>query len=88
MKIEGTNYANINAYQKQTQKQINTKKETSKQDQLQISDQAKQMQETMKPDAARRKYVEQIKEAVSAGEYKVDPKTTAKKMIEFWTNQS
>ncbi|WP_053218573.1 flagellar biosynthesis anti-sigma factor FlgM [Virgibacillus senegalensis] len=88
MKINGTNQTNFNPYQKQLQKQAEVKKElTNKEDKIQISSQAKQLQETAKPDPARQQRVQEIKQAVESGEYNIDPKQTAKKMIEFWNNQ-
>ncbi|SDK03839.1 flagellar biosynthesis anti-sigma factor FlgM [Sediminibacillus albus] len=88
MKIQGPNHSNFNPYQKQMQKQADLKKElTNQADQLQISNQAKQLQETAKPDPARQERVQEIKQAVESGEYKIDPKQTARKMVEFWNNQ-
>ncbi|MBM7570248.1 flagellar biosynthesis anti-sigma factor FlgM [Aquibacillus albus] len=88
MKIQGPNHTNFNPYQKQLQKQAQISKETNKEDQLQISDQAKKLQEKDQPEAARKAHVDEIKQAVQSGNYRVDAKETAEKMINFWNKQS
>ncbi|WP_138419482.1 flagellar biosynthesis anti-sigma factor FlgM [Aquibacillus sediminis] len=88
MKIQGPNHSNFNPYQKQMQKQAEIKKEVNKNDQLQISNEAKKLQQNEKVDPARLERVEQIKQSVESGEYTVDPKQTAKKMLQFWNNQA
>lgn len=60
-------------------------KETTKKDQVEISSQAKQLQEAKKPNEQRAKYVQEIKNAVQSGEYKIDVEATARKMIDFFT---
>ncbi len=70
------------------QKQAEIKKEVNKNDQLQISNEAKKLQQNEKVDPARLERVEQIKQSVESGEYTVDPKQTAKKMLQFWNNQA
>lgn len=87
MKIYGSNQANFNPYQKQLQKQAEYKKEINQKDQLEISSQAKQLQEHTKPHTEREKYVQKIKNAVESGEYQVNHGKTAQKMIDFWSKQ-
>ncbi|MDL4839216.1 flagellar biosynthesis anti-sigma factor FlgM [Aquibacillus rhizosphaerae] len=88
MKIQGPNNSNFNPYQKQLNKQAEIKKDMqSKEDNLQISDQAKQLQGSDNPSALRQKHVDEIKQSVQSGQYKVDPQTTAKKMLNFWNSQ-
>ena len=87
MKIHGSNEANFNPYQKQIQKQAEYKKEMNQKDQLEISSQAKQLQEHAKPNAERANYVQKIKNAVESGDYQVNHEKTAKKMIDFWSKQ-
>lgn len=88
MKIQGPNHSNFNPYQKQIQKQQDVKVDSNQKDQLQISKHAQQLQENTKPDPAREKYVEQIKQAVDAGDYQVDAQKTAKKIVDFWNTQA
>ncbi|UFT98551.1 flagellar biosynthesis anti-sigma factor FlgM [Radiobacillus kanasensis] len=88
MKIQGPNHSNFNPYQKQIQKQHEIKQEITKHDKVQISNQAKQLQENTKPDPARLEKLEALKKAVDAGTYQVDAKETAKKMLDFWSNKA
>ncbi|MCT2537250.1 flagellar biosynthesis anti-sigma factor FlgM [Aquibacillus koreensis] len=88
MKIQGPNNSRINPYQKQMNKQAEIKKDVqNKEDKLQISDEAKRMQSSEEPSAARQKHVDQIKQSVQSGNYTVDPKLTAQKLLNFWNNQ-
>ncbi|WP_077624759.1 flagellar biosynthesis anti-sigma factor FlgM [Sediminibacillus massiliensis] len=89
MKIQGPNHSNFNPYQKQLQKQADIQKEaTNKEDKVQISNKAKELQESTKTDPARQQRIEELKQKVQSGEYNVDAKQTAKKMIDFWNNQA
>jgi len=85
MKIYGPNHSNFNPYKNHLKAQENINKEAVKKDQLEISTQAKQLQETEKPHPKRASYVQEIKNAYDSGEYKVDINQTAQKMIDFWT---
>lgn len=60
-------------------------KDVAKKDHVEISSQAKQLQELEKTNVQREKYVQEIKNAVQSGEYKVNAEETAKKMIDFFT---
>lgn len=85
LKINGTNPANFNPYNKQLNAQENLRKAKTRKDQLEISPQAKQLQEQEKPQPERAAYVEKIKKAYESEEYKVDFAKTAQKMIDFWS---
>ncbi|ARI76519.1 flagellar biosynthesis anti-sigma factor FlgM [Halobacillus mangrovi] len=87
MKINGPNHSQFNHYQKQMNKHIDAKPLTEQQDKIEISQHAKQMQQAEKLDPARQKRVDQIKHELNTGNYQVDPKATAKKMINFWSNK-
>ncbi|MFD2044988.1 flagellar biosynthesis anti-sigma factor FlgM [Ornithinibacillus salinisoli] len=87
MKIQGPNHTNFNPYKNQIQKQQDYNKNASQKDQLEISNQAKQLQESEKVHPKREAYVQEIKNAVESGEYKINHEKTAQKMIEFWSNQ-
>ncbi|WP_342772629.1 flagellar biosynthesis anti-sigma factor FlgM [Oceanobacillus piezotolerans] len=87
VKINGPNPTNFNPYKKIMEKQAAQQKEMKKQDQVEISEQAKQLQETDKPNAKRAAYVQEIKQAIQSGEYKVNAEKTAQKMIDFWSSK-
>ncbi|MBM7551436.1 flagellar biosynthesis anti-sigma factor FlgM [Thalassobacillus pellis] len=87
MKINGTNQSNFNPYQKPVNKQAEVKKAVLQEDNIQISSQAKQLQESTKVQAEREKKVAELKQAIDNGSYKVDSEAAAKKMIEFWNNR-
>ncbi|RDW15663.1 flagellar biosynthesis anti-sigma factor FlgM [Oceanobacillus chungangensis] len=86
MKINGPNQPNFNPYKNIIQKQAEIKKTISKQDQVEISSHAKQLQENEKPNTKRIAYVQEIKNAIEAGDYKVDAERIADKMVKFWSN--
>lgn len=86
MKINGPNQTNFNPYKNQMQKQMDLKKDI-KQDQIEISSEAKKLLENEKTDPKREAYVQNIKDKVAAGEYKINYEKTAKKMIEFWSRR-
>lgn len=83
MKIQGPNPL-INTYRQQQQKFKTNKNEQFK-DQIKISTEAKKLQENNQIDIERSKYVNEIKQLVQSGEYKVEHDKTAQKMIDFWT---
>jgi len=85
MKIHGPNPGNFNPYKKQMNAQENMRKAEARKDQLEISPQAKKMQEKVKPQPERATYVEQIKATYESGEYRVDLEKTAQKMMDFWS---
>ncbi|MFG6114702.1 flagellar biosynthesis anti-sigma factor FlgM [Halobacillus sp. MO56] len=87
MKINGPNHTNLNPYQKQLNKQTEIKKALQQEDKVEISHQAKNLQENARPDAAREKKVAEIKQAVDQGEYKINAEKTAQKMIQFWNSR-
>lgn len=86
LKIHGSNQPKVNPYQKQLQKYAQNRTEKqAKADQLQISDQAKKMQELSGVHPAREKRVEAIKAQVESGNYKVEPEKVAEKLLSFWS---
>lgn len=86
MKINGPNQTNFNPYQNHIQKQMDLKKNT-KQDHIEISNEAKKLLENDKADPKREAYVQEIKDKIDSGEYKIDYEQTARKMIDFWSKQ-
>ncbi|MFQ3545369.1 flagellar biosynthesis anti-sigma factor FlgM [Halobacillus rhizosphaerae] len=88
MKINGPNHSNFNPYQKQMNKQMEPKKSSGQQDRLEISKQALNMQGNEKTHPSRQKKIDQIKHDIDTGNYQVNAKATAKKMLDFWSNKS
>ncbi|HLS09734.1 flagellar biosynthesis anti-sigma factor FlgM [Lentibacillus sp.] len=88
MKIYGPDQSGFNPYKYQMQKQMDHSKAAGKKDQLEISSQAKEMLENKKVDSKRAAYVQQIKESVDKGDYRINHEKTAQKMIDFWSKQS
>lgn len=81
MKVNGPNHTNVNPYQQQIQKKQTSHKSTTRQeDQLQISNKAKEMQ----ANDSRQAYVKEIQQQIETGEYKVNVKETARKILNFW----
>lgn len=87
VKIYGTNQSKLNVYNNHIQKQLKEKESIKKEDQIEISNAAKKLQQSKKQPSPRKAYVEEIKQAVQSGEYKVDYEKTAKKMIDFWSKR-
>lgn len=84
MKIFGPGQTRINAYQNHQKVQVEKNKKTNREDQLQISKEAKHLQEsevTSKRDA----FIEKIKEDVQADRYKINYEKTAQKLINYWS---
>src|SRR5699024_12200766 len=79
MKIHGPNHTNFNPYKNQAQKLDKVKKEHQQEDRLEISSHAKQLQQSKKTSVEREKYVQDIKQAIDTGEYKINYEKTAKK---------
>ncbi|OLO38088.1 flagellar biosynthesis anti-sigma factor FlgM [Alkalihalophilus pseudofirmus] len=80
-------YQNIqnNPYRKQVEKQAAQHEVQSKKDQIQISKAALELQQSTKIDAARQEKVNQLKEQVQSGNYKVDAQAVANKFYDYWT---
>lgn len=68
-------------------KQQHVKKSERKNDQLDISLEAKHLQMQQAQSAERENYVAELKELVQSGEYKVNYDKSAQKMIDFWTRK-
>lgn len=85
MKINRPNQLNFNPYKQQLQKQAEMKKAAKRADELQISKEALKLQEKGQPNNNRAEKVQEIKQLIENGEYKVDHEVAAQKMIDFWT---
>lgn len=87
MKIHRPNQSQLNVYQNQIEKQQQKQKPEHK-DRLQISSEAKRLQQDVQSDKKRAAYVEKIKSQIDSDEYEIDFEKTAKKMIDFWSGRS
>ncbi|MDQ0352904.1 negative regulator of flagellin synthesis FlgM [Alkalibacillus filiformis] len=83
MKINPTNKPHLNPYQKQMQNQP-AKQSNQQSDKVEISNKAKAMQEGNSIEKARQDHVQSIKQQVQDGEYDVNLKKTAEKLLEFY----
>lgn len=83
MKIHGPNQTNFNPYKNQAKKIEKIKNEGNQKDRLEISTRAKHLQQTEQTSSKREKYIQEIKQAIDSGEYKINHEQTANKMIQF-----
>jgi len=88
MKINGYNQAHFNPYKQQMQQHTEIPKNTNRTDQIEISSEAKQLQENEKANESRLAHVQEIKQAVQSGNYKIDAEKTAEKMIDFFSGKN
>lgn len=88
MKIQGPNLTKLAAYRAQLQQQAEPTKKVNREDQLDISSAAKQLQESKKVNTQRAEYVQNIKSEIKSGEYEIDHEKVAQKMIDFWSKHS
>ncbi len=85
MKIQGPNPL-INTYkQLQQQKKVSDKNPKLQADQLNISSEAKKMQESQQLEAKRSERVEELKQMVKQDTYQVNHEQLAQKMVDFWS---
>ncbi len=88
MKING--YNPIQPYQKhvnKVQQDNQAKTDVKKQDQVEISSEAKNMQSAPRIELERSDKVNELKQQVSSGTYKVNPEDVAKKMLAYWNKK-
>ncbi len=86
MKINHVGHVNLNPYNKQMEKMEGATK-ASKRDKLEISTAALELQKGNPIELERQKIVEDLKNKVDSGEYKIEPKQIAEKMYSFWNNE-
>jgi len=72
----------LNPYQKANQKREELKKLDSKKDQISISEEAKELLGKTK-DITRQQRIDQVKEQIDNGTYKIDSEQVAKKMLDW-----
>ncbi len=84
MKINHLNSANINPYKRNLEKQPDAVQPAKKQDQVEISTKAKELQQQNGIVQSRQEKVAAIKQQVESGTYTIDPKAIAKSIINHY----
>lgn len=84
MKINPYQSIQNNPYRKQVEKQMASSEVQKKTDHIQISKAALELQQSTKIDAARQEKVNQLKEQIKSGNYKVDAQAIGNKMYDYW----
>ncbi|MCF6138759.1 flagellar biosynthesis anti-sigma factor FlgM [Pseudalkalibacillus berkeleyi] len=86
MKINRFGNISNNPYKQQINKQNEQQNQQQvKQDQIQISKEALEMQKSGGASKERTERIEQLKNEVQSGNYKVDAEKVAQKFADFWT---
>lgn len=84
MKINPIGMQAINSYKNQARNVNNTKLNKTFADQIEISSQAKEMQETSTYANERATKVQKLKEEIQSGNYKVDARQVAEDMLKYY----
>ncbi|WLD92977.1 flagellar biosynthesis anti-sigma factor FlgM [Alkalihalobacillus sp. AL-G] len=79
------NIPNNNPYKNQMNRQNEQLSQQMKQDKIQISKEALEMQKSNAQSSERLEKVERLKSEIDSGEYKVQPEKVAKNFFDFWT---
>jgi negative regulator of flagellin synthesis FlgM len=87
VKIHHVGPMNVNPYERQFNKVERQIPSARKKDQVEISEEAKELQEASKWERARQEKVERLKQQVQNGTYAIDPKAIAKSIIEYYRKQ-
>lgn len=85
LKINNLGPIQINPYKNQMEKMDKLEK-SSKADKIQISTEAMELQKGSRIETERQAKVEELKNKIESGEYKVNSREVAKKMYEFWND--
>lgn len=86
MKINNFRPVNMNPYNKQIN-QTNKQESAKRSDKLEISAEALEMQQGGNQiEIERQQRVNELKNKVESGEYKINPEEVARKMYSFWNN--
>ncbi|MBE4907057.1 flagellar biosynthesis anti-sigma factor FlgM [Bacillus luteolus] len=85
MKINNLGPTGINPYKKQMNKMAAVESKASKADKVEISSEAKQLQETSPVTVARQERVDALTKQVQSGNYKIDANAIAKSVYDFYT---
>ncbi|WP_078555831.1 flagellar biosynthesis anti-sigma factor FlgM [Bacillus alkalicellulosilyticus] len=83
MKINPSNSVQNNPYRKQVEKLENVQS-TRRQDKIEISKEAIQMQKGSRIETEREEKINSLKDQIKTGQYHVDAKAVASKFYDFW----
>lgn len=87
MKINNFRPVNMNPYNKQLDKAGKLQAHAANQkDKIEISKEALEMQITSQYEVERQQRVDELKNKIESGEYKVNPQELAQKMYSYWDN--
>ena len=86
MKIHHIGSMNVNPYQRQLAKTERLAAGKAKGDQVEISKEAKELQEAASWERARQAKLEELRQQIETGAYQVDPQVVAKRMIDYYRN--
>ncbi|MED4269203.1 flagellar biosynthesis anti-sigma factor FlgM [Geobacillus stearothermophilus] len=86
MKIHHIGSMNVNPYQRQFAKTERLAAGKTKGDQVEISKEAKELQEAASWEQARQAKLDELRQQIENGTYTVDPKAVAKRMIDYYRN--
>jgi negative regulator of flagellin synthesis FlgM len=84
MRINHLGSMDVNPYRRQFDKEMQAKKPLDKQDKLEISAAAKELQQVSQWTIERQEKVRKLKEQVQNGTYKIDPEAIAKSIYKFY----
>ncbi|UNL84790.1 flagellar biosynthesis anti-sigma factor FlgM [Priestia koreensis] len=84
MKINPLGTSGINPYKKQIDKLAQIEKAAGKRDEVQISTQAKELQQTNQVVTERQKKIDELKQQIQNGTYQIDAKKIAKGLVDFY----
>lgn len=88
MKIDSFNRPETNPYTKQIQRTEQIPRTARvEEDQIQISKEAKELQQATKVETERQTKIEHLKNQIQQGEYHVDPKKVAHSIAKYYFNQ-
>ena len=87
MKINNFRPVNMNPYNKQLDKVGKLQAQSANQkDKIEISKEALEMQITSQYEVERQQKLDELKNKIESGEYKVNPQELAQKMYSYWDN--
>ncbi|MBB6282013.1 MULTISPECIES: flagellar biosynthesis anti-sigma factor FlgM [Geobacillus] len=86
MKIHPIGPMNVNPYQRQLAKTERLAAGKGPGDQVEISKEAKELQEAASWEQARQTKLDELRQQIENGTYTVDPKAVAKRMIDYYRN--
>jgi negative regulator of flagellin synthesis FlgM len=87
MKINSFGTFGVNPYKKQMEKTENLKNVSKKQDKVEISSAAKELQQADHISKERKVKIESLKQQIQNGTYKVDAEAVAKGIVDFYSKK-